>query len=175
MQRSNFEDNYESSFAKWLEGLDPEVTFLAFGGAKGWVRKVYEENGDMPSKQFAEVAFERKSQISWDAFNSVVESARQATGLEIAIMPEYFYPSPEDPEGKVTVGGAAIDSYDCQEVHAEIAEVIQEYLMGRYVTVWPECSDHRAGMHAVTWDGKAVWWCNTGDHPGGRISPADSV
>jgi hypothetical protein len=40
-------------------------------------------------------------------------------------------------------------------------------LMKRTRLVWPRCSEHELGLHAMTREGAAVWWCAGG---GGHVS-----
>jgi hypothetical protein len=175
MRDSGVEDAYERSFTRWLTRLDSEFPLPEPGGAAiEWIRRIYQENGEMPAFDFAVMAFERKSQVAWDAFVHVAESARKATGCDNSIGLEFIYPSSEYPIGNIAVGNSTIQSFDDQGVHAEVAEAIQEHLIDRYRVLWPLCSGHGVGMHAVTRDGEAVWWCNVGDHPGAGIPPAST-
>jgi hypothetical protein len=54
------------------------------------------------------------------------------------------------------------------EVIAWLADAVQEVTMERDQVdcqVWPVCTSHRLGGHALVLDGAAIWWCNGAGWP----------
>lgn len=78
--------------------------------------------------------------------------------------------------GGGTSGSRPADPDDEAEVVAWIADEVQEATMEGdqiHCLVWPVCSHHGLGGHAVVSDERAVWWCN-GD-PGHVIAPIGAL
>ncbi|MFF8268697.1 hypothetical protein ACF059_15030 [Streptomyces sp. NPDC016562] len=161
---------YEQLLAQWLErvecGLGLQVTE---GPPPAWVRDVFRDHGELPSERFAHIAFERKLRSVQDAFPAVAASAERETGLRVDIQPDATQPSADFPAGIVMVAELAIQSFDPPGIRAEVADAVQTYLADRYGRLWPLCPEHDRGLHAVTYEGEALWWCRAHDHPGGRI------
>ncbi|MER7108160.1 hypothetical protein [Streptomyces sp. NPDC000229] len=131
-----------------------------------WIRRVYRENGELPSSRLALMALHRKLDLTCQAFEELADVARRDTGHGIPLHPDASEPSPDFPGGMVTVAESGIQSFDRNGVYAEVADAIQTYLADRYRVLWPLCPLHGTGLHAVVHEGHAVWWCNTGDHEG---------
>ncbi|MFE7234961.1 hypothetical protein ACWCRF_19580 [Streptomyces sp. NPDC002405] len=69
-------------------------------------------------------------------------------------------------DGRLLAGDAGLDARRGDTpagAVTAVAELIQDDLMKRTWQVWPICSDHRLGLHAVARQGAAVWWCTGGD------------
>ncbi|MFE7191372.1 hypothetical protein [Kitasatospora sp. NPDC057541] len=169
MNDREFEARYEDRFAKWLERMDSAPAVLPADGSTDWIRRVYREHGELPAERFGWLAFDHKCRTVTQALRQVVADVRESTHHDLDILPEFTNPSPGFPAGDVAVAGMAIQSFDGPRVWAEVADAVQSYLADRYRTVWPLCPRHRVGLHAVTHDGGAIWWCNVGEHPGDRI------
>ncbi len=65
--------------------------------------------------------------------------------------------------------GVGVHSVGVDELTVEVADVVQEEVMERLWSAWPECRRHRLGLHPRMVDGVAVWWCRTGAHVQDRI------
>ncbi|MCY0933913.1 hypothetical protein [Streptomyces sp. H34-S4] len=170
MAESEPDPRYEQSFEQWLERVQDELGWeIAQSGPVDWIRDVYHEHGELPSDQFARIAFERKARSVLDALPPLTAVAEQDTNLHIDVRPEFIHPSTDSPGGIVTVAESAIQSFDPAGVRAEVADAVQTYLADRYGRLWPLCPEHDRGLHAVAHEGEALWWCTAKDHRSSRI------
>jgi hypothetical protein len=170
MPGNEFEPRYERLFAQWLERVQTELGWqIVQARPAAWIRTAYREHGELPAARFALIAFERKLRCVEDAFPPVAATAERETGLCVDIRPDFTPPSPDFPVGTVTVAESSVQSFDLPGVHAEVADAIQTYLADRYSHLWPLCPEHAGGLHAVTHEGQAVWWCRTQNRPAARI------
>ncbi|MBT2470819.1 hypothetical protein J7E97_23865 [Streptomyces sp. ISL-66] len=170
MDGSELELRYEQFLARWLERVEGELGLqVAEGPPADWVRDVYRDHGELPADRFARIAFERKLRAVLDAFPAVAASAELDTGLRVAIRPDATRPSTDFPAGMVMLAELVVQSFDPAGVRAEVADAVQTYLADRYGRLWPLCPEHERGLHAVTHEGEALWWCRAENHPGGRI------
>ncbi|MFF3214176.1 hypothetical protein ACFYYB_26315 [Streptomyces sp. NPDC002886] len=170
MDASELELRYEQLLAQWLERVEGELGFqVTQGPPADWIRDVYRDHGELPADRFAQIAFERKLRLVLDAFPAVAASAERDTGLRVELRPDATHPSPDFPAGTVMVAELAIQSFEPAGVRAEVADAVQTYLADRYGRLWPLCQEHDRGLHAVTYENEALWWCRAQDHPASRI------
>ncbi|MEV6734217.1 hypothetical protein [Streptomyces sp. NPDC051364] len=170
MADSELERRHEQAFEQWLKRVEGELGWeVVQSGRVDWIRDVYHEHGDLPAHRFARIAFERKARSVLDVLLPLTGSIERETDLRIDTRPEFIHPSTDFPGGIVTVAGSAIQSFDPVGVLAEVADAIQTYLADRYGRLWPLCPEHGTGLHAITHEGEALWWCKAKDHPSIRI------
>ncbi|MET9468000.1 hypothetical protein ABZY44_24970 [Streptomyces sp. NPDC006544] len=170
MEGSDLERRYGQLLAQWLERVECELGLqVAEGPPADWIRDVYRDHGELPADRFAQIAFERKLRFVLEAFPEVAAASARDTGLRVDIRPDVTHPSTDFPAGIVIVAELAIQSFDPAGVRAEVADAVQTYLADRYGRLWPLCQEHDRGMHAVTYESEALWWCRAQDHPGGRV------
>lgn len=170
MPGSELELRYERLFAQWLERVQGELGWqIAETRPAGWIRTAYREHGELPAARFALIAFERKLRCVLDALPPVAAAAERDTGLRVDIRADSTPPSPDFPMGMVTVAESAVQSFDPLGARAEVADAVQTNLADRYGRLWPLCPEHDSGLHAITHEGEAVWWCRAQDHPAARI------
>lgn len=69
-------------------------------------------------------------------------------------------------DGRLLVGDAGLHPWTGDTLGGAltaVADLIQDDLMKRTRRVWPICSGHQLGLHTVTHQGEAVWWCSGSD------------
>ena len=57
-----------------------------------------------------------------------------------------------------------LDGLTQVQVTVEVAEFMQDEVMEYLHGVWPECREHRMGLHPAVSGDKALWECRAGAH-----------
>ncbi|WP_434597661.1 hypothetical protein [Streptomyces sp. A5-4] len=93
-----------------------------------------------------------------------VAQARRETGLDIEETMSSSPPDVLEPTGLTQVGNISIQGIHRADIERDTAEAVQDYVMARYWTVWPECPTHHLGYHPALTDGTPQWECSSGGH-----------
>ncbi|WP_394436092.1 hypothetical protein [Streptomyces sp. SGAir0957] len=159
----------DPAFLVWARGLcedlwltlgeiDPSNDFLAF------LWQVFTSNGEAPSDRVAPLIQQRRIELARHYMRYFVVRARQETGLAVEEAMSFSAPDALEPTGLTQVGNLSIQGIHRADVARDTAEAVQDYVMARYRTVWPQCPAHRLGLHPVLTDGVPQWNCSSGDH-----------
>ena len=72
-------------------------------------------------------------------------------------------------DGRLLTGDAELSAFGGEDLPAAVAAMadhVQAGLLERTWKVWPQCAEHRLGVHSVERVGVALWWCSSDDgHP----------
>jgi hypothetical protein len=163
------DEAWERGFRDWIRSnetyLDDRIVDAAPGDrALGWYRAVYSQNGAMPGSSLAELALEAGRGVLPRALEIVKSDIRSvpSQGLHLALE-EGPVDHLRSANGIFLLGNRLISTATADAV-IEIAEIVQEEVMGVLMQFWPSCPEHNAATYAALVEETAVWWCRTGDH-----------
>lgn len=100
-----------------------------------WLWTVFTDNGEMPPHRLAEDFQRRRATLTKHRMRSLLDQARQETGLEIAESFLVTPPNAQEPTGQVHVGNTVIRGFRDSWIAQETADAVQDHLMSRYRTV----------------------------------------
>ncbi|MFD7552485.1 hypothetical protein [Streptomyces sp. NPDC059816] len=144
----------------WLELGEPGPTNTVLN----WLWTMFTNNGEMPPHRLAEDVQRRRATLTKHRMRSLLDQARQETGLDIAESFLVTAPDAHEPTGQVYVGNTVIRSFRESWIAKETADAVQDHLMSRYRTVWPVCPRHHLGVHVIRTSTGPAWECSTGPH-----------
>jgi hypothetical protein len=144
--------------------------------ARTLLRRIFDQHGPVSSGQVERLGYEHQVALARVAVDLV--------GRDIAATTDQQAPPFEHraEEGAVRVAfwgryaTTTVVGLTQEEVTVQLAGFLQEEVMRDQRRTWPECADHRAGLHPSRESGRAVWMCRTGDHvvaAVGELPPAN--
>ena len=72
-------------------------------------------------------------------------------------------------DARVLTGEAELSAFGGEDLPGAVAAMaghVQAGLLERTWKVWPQCAEHRLGVHSLERGGGALWWCSGDDgHP----------
>ncbi|MFE0272079.1 hypothetical protein ACFWZY_08140 [Streptomyces sp. NPDC058992] len=141
-----------------LGEIDASNDFLAF------LWRTFADNGEAPSELIAPLVQQRRIELAEHYMRYFIAQAHRETGLDIEETMSSSPPDDLEPTGLTQVGNISIQGIHRADIVRDTAEAVQDYVMARYWTVWPECPTHHLGYHPVLTDGTTQWECSSGGH-----------
>ncbi|MFI7388473.1 hypothetical protein [Streptomyces sp. NPDC049813] len=141
-----------------LGEIDASNDFLTF------LWRTFATNGEAPASRIAPLIQQRRIELARHYMRYFIAQAGNDTGLAVKEVMSFSEPDALDPTGLTQVGNLSIQGVHRADITRETAEAVQDYLMARYRTLWPQCPAHHRGLHATLTDGIPQWTCSSGNH-----------
>jgi hypothetical protein len=159
----------ERGFRDWLrlneKYLDNRVVDADPGDrVLRWYRAVYSDNGAMPGSSLAELALEAGRRVVPLALEIVKSDIRSVPSQELRLALEEGPANDLGLANGIFLLGNRLISTTTEDAVVEIAEIVQEEVMGVLMEFWPSCPEHNAATYAALAEEIPVWWCRAGDH-----------
>jgi hypothetical protein len=149
-----------STFDEWTASLGGNVS----PEARSFLQGVFDERGPISRDEAERIGHDHQ-----------VALARKAVGLlghDIAATTELTAPSFEyrEEDGSIRLsiwGSYATDPiFGLSQAHVtvEVADFVHEEVIDGLHALWPECHQHRVGLHPSLAADRAVWICHAGAH-----------
>jgi hypothetical protein len=148
----------------WLEELRGDDPDMAIGyDWMEWLHEVYMTRGPLAPSIVEALAQEEALKRAQEAAALVAEDVTATLASPIDITATIEAERVRVIVNGEVASGAGLMSFGPSELLVEVADAAQQMIMDDY-RVWPECSQHNAGLHPELDDGQAMWVCRSGRH-----------
>lgn len=128
----------------------------------GFLRRAYADNGALPAELLAPLVQERRTAEAGRFLARLAGPVRRETGFDLGDILLSEPPDEFQPTGTTQIGNITVLGVRTPDIACETAEGVQDYLMSRHRTVWPQCPAHRLGYHPVLTGTAPEWECSGG-------------
>lgn len=149
-----------NAFDDWVASLGGSVS----AEGRAFLRRVFDQHGPVAPEQAERLGHDHQLAFAREAVALLSRDVSVTTSVE----PPPFEYRDEDGSIRLAFWGryATTPIYGLSQaaVTVEVADFMQDEVMEDLHGVWPECREHRTGLHPTLSSDRATWVCRAGAH-----------
>ncbi len=149
-----------TAFDDWLASFGGDVS----AEGKKSLRQVFDQHGPVSPEQAERIGREHQVALARVAVTLVGHDIAATTGQQA---PPFDYREDETGIRLAYCGQPAsttLSALTQPEMTVEVTEFMQDEVMEDLHRAWPECPQHRSGLHPSSEPNEPVWLCRAGGH-----------